>query len=127
MPTITRTTTGMMDPWQADVKSTIATAKANFVADTVISASHINSLLSVWRRWNDHYHETADYAFEAYGNTASTGTFYDTNPENTGRLGGTEPADVAAGDIVTSAKHEEIRSAVLGANDHTHTIDDRVY
>lgn len=127
MPTITRTTSGMIDPATGTIQSSIDSLRSVFIAGADIQASHINSLLAIWRSFNDHYHQTADYAFEAYGNTAPTATFYDTNPENTSRMGGSEPADVSAGDTITAAKHEEIRVAISSANNHTHTIDDRVY
>ena len=127
MPTINRTTSGMTDPSTGTIQSSIDSLRSSFTAGDSIQASHLNSLLSIWRSFNDHYHTTADYAFEAYGNTAPTGTFYDTNPESTSRMGGTEPADVSAGDVITAAKHEEVRGAILQANGHVHTIDDRVY
>lgn len=127
MPTINRTTSGMVDPSTGDIQSQIDSLRAALTSGNTISASHINTLLAIWRRFNDHYHTTSDYAFEAYGNTNPVGTFYDTDPENTSRMGGTEPGDVAAGDFITAAKHEEIRTAILGANNHVHSIDDRIY
>jgi len=127
MPTITSTSSGMIAPTSADVKETIQSIKANFVPGSVITASQINSLMMVWRWWNDHYHQTSDYSFEAYGNTPSAGTYYAQNPDYTAALGGNEPADVAAGEIITAAKHEELRTAYNGANDHTHAWDDYTY
>lgn len=130
MPTIVRTTSGMISPSSGDIKASISTAKGNFVSGTVIAASQINSLLAVWRTWNDHYHQTSDYANEAYGNRPSAGTFYANDPDYTDALGGNEPADVVAGDVILAQTHEEIRTAlvgsssVLGANDHGHYIDD---
>ena len=130
MPTITRTTSGMIDPSAGSIQSSVDSIRALFVAGAVIEASHYNAIFNIWRSFNTHYHQTADYAFEAYGNTASTGTFYDTNPENTGRLGITNYADeefVTAGETILAYDHGILRLRMNQLNDHTHTIDDRVY
>lgn len=130
MPTINRTTSGMKGPLSSTVQATIDSLRSTFVANTDIQASHINSLLALWRSFNDHYH-TADndlYGIADYGNTnppgySSAGS-YD-GAKNTGAMGGAEPTDVAVGDTILASKHEEIRVAFQSANDHVHTIDDR--
>lgn len=127
MPTITRTTSGMIDPATGTVQASINSLRASFTAGNEITASHINTLLAIWRSFNDHYHSTDDYAFEAYGNTYPVGSYYAASPRYTSRMGGTEPADVTAGDTITSAKHEEIRGAITQANGHYHSVEDVVY
>jgi hypothetical protein len=117
----------MIDPNTSSIQSSIDSLRSSFTAGDTIQASHINSLLSIWRSFNDHYHQTTDYAFEAFGNTAPTGSFYETDPENTSRMGGTEPSDVSAGDVITASKHQEIRTSILQSNGHSHSIDDRIY
>ena len=141
MPTITRTTSGMIGPDTATVQTLLQNARANFVAGNIIHADHINTLLYAFLVFNDHYHQTADYAFEAYGNTAPTGTFYDTNPENTSRMYAAngyqgwdgnqanyyEVYSPETGQVITAEKHEAIRNFFINANGHYHSIDDRVY
>jgi len=137
MPTIARTTSGMIAPSTTDIQSRVDSLRSRFTAGNTILASDINELNSMYIYFNDHYHQTDDYAFEAYGNTAPTGTFYETSPENTGTMidargfrgnqndGG--PGGVSAGDTVTAAYHEALRVMFEGANGHYHDIDDRVY
>lgn len=137
MPTITRTTSGMIGPSTGEIQSRVDALRSRFASGNTILASDVNELNSIYIYFNDHYHQTADYAFEAYGNTAPTGTFYDTNPEDTGRMidargyrgsvddGG--PGGVSAGDTVTAAYHAGLKAMFEGANGHYHDIDDRVY
>lgn len=137
MPTITRTTSGMIAPGAGEIQPRVDNLRSRFTAGNIIQASDVNELNSMYIYFNDHYHQTADYAFEAFGNTAPTGTFYDTNPENTGRMidargyRGSEndggPGGVNVGDTVTSAYHEGLRAMFVAANGHYHDIDDRVY
>ena len=129
MPTINRTTTGMKGPLSSTVQTTIDSLRSNFVANTDIQASHINSILALWRSFNDHYHTIDNdlFGIQDYGNVGggySSAGSYD-GSKDTGAMGGFEPANVAIGDTITAVKHEEIRVAFLSANDHVHTIDDR--
>ena len=127
MPQIARTTSGMIDPNTETIQATIDVLKISMGVGSVASAATINSLLALWRSFNDHFHSTSDLWSSGYGNASPYpgGDNYDTNPENTSRMGGTEPADVEAGTIIYATKHEEIKNAMLGSNDHSHTIDDR--
>lgn len=127
MPQIARTTSGMVDPSSGTIQATIDILKVSMGVGSVASAATINSLLALWRSFNDHYHQTADLWSSGYGNASPypAGDNYDTNPENTSRMGGTEPADVEVGTIIYATKHEEIKNAMLGSNGHSHTIDDR--
>ena len=127
MPQIERTTSGMVDPSSGTIQTTIDSLRAPLASGSVVYASTINSLLAMWRSFNDHYHQTSDLWSIGEGNlgTYPGGENYDTNPENTSRMGGTEPADVEAGTIIYATKHEEIKNAMLGSNGHSHTIDDR--
>ena len=131
MPTITRTTSGMMNPASNDIKSSITAAKANFVSGNTIQAADFNGVIGMWLSWNDHYHETSDYSFEQYGNTPSTGTYYAQDPDYTSPLGnvsgGVDMIPVVAGEVITAAKHEEMRANFNSANDHTHYWDDYTY
>ena len=131
MPTINRTTSGMVSPSSATIQSSIDSLRTSIAAGATIQASHINSLLAIWRSFNDHYHTVDDLIGIAdYGNTnppgySASGTFSPVNgSKSTSSMGGTEPADVSVGDLITAAKHEEIRLAISAANDHIHTIDD---
>ena len=127
MPQIERTTSGMIDPSTETIQATIDSLRAPLASGSVVYAATINSLLAMWRSFNDHYHQTADLWSTGFGNTRTSpdGDNYDTNPENTSRMGGTEPADVEVGDTIYATKHEEIKNAMLQANGHFHTIDDR--
>ena len=141
MPTITRTTSGMIDPSADSIQSRVNNLRARFTAGNTIQASDVNELNSMYIYFNDHYHQTDDYAFEAYGNTAPTGTFYDTNPENTSRMYAAngyqgwdgnqanyyEVYSPETGQVITAEKHEAIRNFFINANGHYHSIDDRVY
>lgn len=129
MAQISRTTSGMTGPNSSTIQASIDSLRGSFAAGAVIQASHINSLLAVWRSFNDHYHTVADLAgINDYGNTnpngySTTGTFNSSN-KATAAMGGFEPADVSVGDTITAAKHEEIRVAFQSSNDHVHSIDD---
>jgi hypothetical protein len=130
MATIERTTSGMVNPTSSEIKSQVQALKTSFAAGNVVEASHINSLLSIWRSFNDHYHTTSDlYGINDYGNISggySGAGNYDTDPENTSGVNdASDPEDVAVGDVITATKYQEIRSAILVANGHTHSIDDR--
>jgi hypothetical protein len=122
-----RTTSGMIGPDSATIQATINTLKDAMVIGATVQAAHINSLLSMWRQFNDHYHSVSDlYGIDNYGNVGRYGTAWDSpNPKNTDAMGGTEPADVTSGDTILASKHEEIKNALLGANDHAHNIYDR--
>lgn len=138
MPTINRTTSGMVFPtvpsnsvYTSTVQGWIDSLRSSFTAGNTIQAAHINSLLDIWRNFNDHYHTVPDMiGIFDYGNAASpgyssSGTFSPTGGDKwTGTLGGVEPANVSVGDVITAAKHEELRAAISLANDHVHTIDD---
>ena len=129
MPTINRTTSGMKGPLSSTVQATIDSLRSTFVADATIQASHINSILALWRSFNDHYHSVDNdlYGIFDYGNGAnppySSSGSYD-GAKNTAAMGGFEPADVAIGDTILASKHEEIRVALQSSNDHVHSIDD---
>lgn len=127
MPQIERITSGMVDPSSGTIQATIDILKVSMGVGSVASAATINSLLALWRSFNDHYHQTSDLWSNGFGNASPYpgGDNYDTNPENTSRMGGTEPANVVAGDTIYATKHEEIKNAMLGSNGHSHTIDDR--
>lgn len=128
MPSVERTTSGMIDPSTATIQGTIDGLRIPLAIGSVVSAATINSLLAMWRSFNDHYHQTGDLFGDGYGNTgsyAAGANNWDTNPENTSRMGGTEPVDVVAGDTIYATKHEEIKNAILTSNGHFHTIDDR--
>jgi hypothetical protein len=122
-----RTTSGMIGPDSATIQATINTLKDAMVIGATVQATHINSLLSMWRQFNDHYHSVSDlYGIDNYGNVGRYGTAWDSpNPKNTDAMGGTEPADVTSGDTILATKHEEIKNALLTANGHAHNIYDR--
>lgn len=137
MPTITRTTSGMIGPSTAEIQSRVDNLRSRFSSGNTILASDLNELNSMYVYFNDHYHSTSDYAFEAYGNTAPVGTYYAADPRYTGGMidargyqgnqndGG--PGGVNAGDVITAAYHEGLRVMYLGANGHYHQVDDVVY
>lgn len=137
MPTITRTTSGMIGPDAGTIQTRVNNLRASFSAGNLISAAHVNELNSMFIYFNDHYHYSTDYAFEAYGNTAPVGTYYAADPRYTGGMidargyqgnvndGG--PGSVNPGDTVTAAYHEGLRAMFVGANGHYHQIDDVVY
>ena len=128
MPTITRTTSGMIGPDSGTIQSNVNSIRSAFFSGNLIKASDIN----------DHYHSTADlYASGNYGNTSPypAGDSYDTNPENTSRMydnagyygaaGQREPAPINVGDVVTASFHQSLKTMFEGANGHYHQIDDR--
>ena len=96
MPSVERTTSGMIDPSSATIQGTIDGLRIPLAIGSVVSAATINSLLAMWRSFNDHYHQTGDLFGDGYGNTgsyAAGANNWDTNPENTSRMGGTEPVE----------------------------------
>lgn len=137
MAQVARTTSGMISPGTTEIQNRINALRARFTSGEFISAADINELYSIFITFNDHYHQTSDLAYSAFGNTYATGTFYDTNPENTGRMidargyrgsvddGG--PGYVSAGSVVTAAYHTALKNMIEGANNHYHDIDDRIY
>lgn len=137
MPTITRTTSGMISPDWATTQNRVNALRASFAAGNVITAAHINELIGMFVQFNDHYHSSSDYAFEAYGNTAPTGSYYAADPRYTsgmydrdgyyGATGGREPGWADVGGTITASFHEAIRTMYLGANGHYHSIEDVVY
>lgn len=138
MPTITRTTGGMIAPDQATIQNRVTAIRSAFYAGNLIKASDVNEVNSIFIYFNDHYHSTADlYASGNYGNTSPypAGDSYDTNPENTstmidarglqGTVNDGGPGGVNAGDIVYASWHEGLRNMYNAANGHYHNIDDR--
>lgn len=126
-----RSTTGMISPAYGDIKSSITAAKACFVSGNIIQAADFNGVIGMWLTWNDHYHQTSDLSFLAYGNTYPVATYYADDPDNTsplGNVGGaTDMVPVVVGEVITSARHEQMRANLNSANDHTHAWDDYTY
>lgn len=129
MAQITRTTSGMVGPTSASLQTTITDLKAAIAAGSTITAAQINSLISCWNSFNNHYHTVPDQWYLQFGNTYQYVTSYDNNPENTSASVGTT-ADIsnvlATGDTITAALHQSLRTSILSGNDHYHTIDDRI-
>jgi len=127
MPTITRVTSGMIAPAQDVIQNRVDALRSRFTAGNIILASDVNELNSIFTLFDDHYHQTVDYAFEAYGNLGYT-TYYNTNPENTGSLVASEvqivAGEVAIGDVITAEYHDKLRIMYEGADAHTHAIVD---
>lgn len=128
MPQITRTTSGMVGPTSASLQTTITDLKAAIAAGSTITAAQVNSLISCWNSFNNHYHTVPDQWWEAYGNTSPYSTSYDNNPENTSASLGTStdiPDVIAVGDNISATLHQTLRTSILSGNDHYHSIDDR--
>jgi hypothetical protein len=118
----------MVGPTSASLQTTITDLKAAIAAGSTITAAQINSLISCWNSFNNHYHTVPDQWWEAYGNTSPYGTSYDNNPENTSASLATSAdisTTVASGDDITASLHQTLRSSILSGNDHYHSIDDR--
>lgn len=133
MPTIERTSTGMIDPSSSDTESTLRSLRDRLVSGRIIYASDINALISLWNRFNDHYHRADDlYGIDNYGNVGSYGGAgaYDTTNEATQRLqdnGGwtTDQGGVNTSTVFTAGLHNEFAARFNSANGHAHLFDDR--
>ena len=134
MPTIERTSSGMEDPGRTEIETTISDLRSKLVAGRIIYASEINTLITMWNRFNDHFHRADDlYGIDNYGNVGSYGGSgaYDTTNEATYRLqdsGITNAGDVGGVDntqTITATKHNEISARYNSANGHSHYFDDR--
>lgn len=128
MAQIIRTTSGMVGPASSDLQATITSLKASIASGNAVTAAQINSLIGVWNSFNNHFHTVPDQWYLAFGNTYSYVTSYDNNPENTSAAAGVSAdigTTVSVGDSITAANHETLRSSILSANGHHHTIDDR--
>ena len=124
----------MEDPGRTEIETTISDLRSKLVAGRIIYASEINTLISMWNRFNDHFHRADDlYGIDNYGNVGSYGGSgaYDTTNEATYRLqdsGITNAGDVGGVDntqTITATKHNEISARYNSANGHSHYFDDR--
>lgn len=132
MPTIERTSSGMQDPAIAEIDATITDLRSKLVAGRIIYATDINQLISLWNRFNDHYHRADDlYGVDNYGNVGRYGGgAYDYGNEPSYRLqdnGGwnADQGGVDTNTTFSAALHNEFAARFNSANGHYHQFDDR--
>ena len=133
MATIERTSTGMQDPSSSEIETTIADLRSKLVSGRIVYAADINQLISLWNRFNDHYHRTDDlYGIDNYGNVGSYGGggAYDYANEPTYRLqdGGGWYGDqggVSTSTVFSASLHNEFAARFNSTNGHAHLFDDR--
>lgn len=113
-------------------QGTINTLKSVMTTGSIIYASHVNSLITLWNNFNGHTHTISDlYGIRDYGDGVG-------NPGYAGSPGSIESdtsggpvglngdiGGVAVGGSITAAKHNELRNAVAGQLSHYHSWDDR--
>jgi hypothetical protein len=139
MPTINRTTSGMIAPSTATIQARIDALRSAFTQGNTITADQINELNGMFTYFNDHYHSVDNdlFGIQDYGNVGggySSSGSYD-GAKNTGTMidarglqgnqndGG--PGGVNVGDTITADYHNALRTMFVAANGHYHTIDDR--
>ena len=133
MPTIERTSTGMIDPSAVETENLLRSLRSRLVSGRIIFASDINDLISLWNRFNDHYHRADDlYGIDNFGNEQKYGADgrYDIANEHTQRLqnnGGwtSDQGGVNTSIVFTAGLHNEFAARFNSANGHAHLFDDR--
>jgi len=94
-----------------------------FTPNNRVRASHVNELLSLYSRFQNHKHTLTDVVrLKTFGNTGSSLSAVD----ETGAVSGTsaQPSNVAAGTQITAAQHALVRQALNSLRTHFHNWTD---
>ena len=104
--------------------SPIAGLRGQIASGQPIDAADINSLVSLINSWVGHTHTYDDaYQLATFGDNGDRNNYYeDKATENSGvsTMNG-----VSGGDLITAAKHNEMRDRCNSLRGHDHTINDR--
>jgi hypothetical protein len=130
MATITRYTQGMSSPSSGDLQTTIDTLFSNIAAGKIVYAGDINSLISTYNSFLNHYHVIDDlYGIQDYGDGLgspySSAGNYETDTSSVGIMTYSTMSTISAGDTFTADKHNEMVNYINGIQGHYHTWDDR--
>jgi len=100
----------------------ITTLRGSIAAGNDINASDITSLIGLINNWLGHFHTYDDFwQIPTYGNNGDRTTYVE--DKNAVAIGGSVTG-VTAGDIISAAKHNEMRTSVAALGSHFHSIDD---
>jgi hypothetical protein len=103
----------------ADWRSKIASGKE-------IEAAPIDQMINVINAWDNHTHTYTDYYQRAtFGNSGDRTNYEETKTTGKHNEDSSNVGGVDAGDLITAAKHNEMKNVVNKLRSHYHTINDR--
>ena len=100
--------------------------RENIQAGSVVDAEDINDIIDLMNAWDNHTHTYTDmYQTATFGNNGDRNTYTENkttakHDEDSSDVGG-----VNAGDLITAAKHNEMKNVANKLRAHNHVINDR--
>lgn len=136
MPTITKSSEGMVAPTAASLQTNIDTLFVNISTGSIISANDINLLAVTYNSFLNHFHSVNDvYGMTTFGDGRpgiDQPVLYATDPgssqtTNTGVVIATFStlSNVVSGTVFTASAHNTLANSINGLQGHYHTWDDR--
>jgi hypothetical protein len=106
--------------------TTISNLRTAIASGKTVTASAINELISMIGSWDNHTHTYTDrYQQATFGNNGDRTTYEENKTSAQHDQAGTNPSAVAAGDLITAAKHNQMKDVVNKLRSHKHSINDR--
>jgi len=106
-------------------QATIAALRLQIATGQTIDAADIQLLSYLINSWVGHTHTYDDaYQLATYGDNGDRVDYYE--DKTTQNSGVSLVKAVGAGDIITAAKHNELRDRCNSLRVHDHTINDRI-
>lgn len=104
----------------------ISDLRAAIQAGNTVDAADVNKLITFINDWDNHTHSYTDrYQQATFGNNGDRTLYQRDITSAKHDQDNTNVAAVAVGDVITAAKHNEMRGVCNDLRSHNHQVNDR--
>jgi diphthamide biosynthesis methyltransferase len=104
----------------------ITNLRAKIEAGDVVYAADINTLIGWMNSWDNHTHTYTDYYQQAtFGNNGDRNNYEESKTTAKHDQDSSDIGTVTAGNLITAAKHNEMKDVANRLRAHYHVINDR--